>query len=260
MKNETLRSKLRGERQKLSALSWPERFRYIWDYYKPLMAVLLCIILAVSLGVTIYQSARMERVLNVFMIDSDGIRADTEGLAAGFGEYIGGLEKNQEIMVDAGMTLGEDAAGAYAMANQMKLTAAITSGDADVLLFDREGYESYRKLGGFRDLRGILPEERLKAWEDRLVYDHLEMAGETEEMSEAAQTEAVSGELVPVALRLDDSELLQAYEVYPDGEVYGLILEKGAHADTGMLFFDYLLQNTEDKEQSRTTENGEEQK
>lgn len=252
---------IREELKKLSGLSWGERLGYIWDYYKPLMAAILLIIFLVSMGVEIYQNLQKEQLLDVYFVNSNNLFVDSEAMTSEFTEYIGGLEKNQEINIDTTLSLEEGNLNQFSTASQTKITALASSKAIDVLVMDEETFDKYYAEGFFADLGALLSEEQLEAWSDLLIYrepvteeepyEQLELSSETElstgdekgvqeQKSLDAQPESDTG--VVAAIDLTDAPALQKYEVYSDKKVYGGIFVNSEYRELFGQFFEFLLQ------------------
>ena len=100
MDDRSIQETIREEWKKLSKLSWGERIVYIWDYYKPLMAAIACVILAISIGVSIYHNMQINTLLNAYFINCNALDADGDAIAADFAAYLGGIGEKDEIHVD----------------------------------------------------------------------------------------------------------------------------------------------------------------
>lgn len=143
MDGRSIQETIREEWKKLSKLSWGERIVYIWDYYKPLMAAIACVILAISIGVSIYHNMQINTLLNAYFINCNALDADGDAIAADFAAYLGGIGEKDEIHVDTMTTLDDEDMSNYGTANQMKMTAYIAAGDVDVLLLNQSAYDKY---------------------------------------------------------------------------------------------------------------------
>ncbi len=224
MDDKSLKDTIREEWKKLSGLTWGKRLGYIWDYYKPLMLGFLGILMVISVAAAMIRNARTETVFQGCLINSAGILSDIpEQMSQEFGDYLGGLEKNQEILIT---TMGYDPedVSQYGVANQMKLTTMMAAGDLDVFLMDEETYGELQNLGAFRDLQELLTQEQLEAWEDLLHYDK----------------DAETGEEGIFALRLDGAPVIEKYQLY-SGPVYAAVMTGSGRPETGIQFFQYLM-------------------
>ena len=70
MDERSIREIIREELKKLKGMTWGQRLGYIWDYYKPLMAAILAVILVISIGVSIYRNMQLHSVYGYFLLRS----------------------------------------------------------------------------------------------------------------------------------------------------------------------------------------------
>lgn len=226
MDERSIREIIREELKKLKGMTWGQRLGYIWDYYKPLMAAILAVILVISIGVSIYQNMQINHLLNVYFVNCNSAEMDAQAVTDDFAEYIGGIGEKDEILIDTSIVLDAEDTSQYSMASQMKFTAVAAAGDIDVAVFDAEQYEKYRDGYGLEDLSNVLSEEQLSRWEDALVY------GKDEE----------TGEEIPVALDVQKVSLIEKYDVYNGEKAYAAVMANSSHTDMSAKFLEYLMQ------------------
>ncbi len=217
-----LRNWLRTEYGKLKALTWRQRIGYVWDYYKPGMVVIIIVIVLINIGVTMYRNINTDTILSVYLINALYDMDDDSELTEEYLAYIGGLEANQDFVLDSTVALdSSDSQVGYT--NQIKFTTLAAAGSIDVCLMDPDAFDTYVDMDFFGDLREVLPEEDLDKWSDLLVY-----------------TTNEDGEEFPCALDMSSSPVLLEREMYPEG-VYGGISANGKQIDNSASFFEWLL-------------------
>ncbi|MCC8049188.1 MAG: hypothetical protein LIP10_00820 [Clostridiales bacterium] len=221
-RKERIKDKIREETGKLKLLSWKDRLIYVWDYYKPQMAGILAVIFVIYLGVTIYHNLQIDTIFSVYMVNCDSYTVDDEALLADFTDYAGGLEDNEEIVIDTSVFLDEDDSS-YSYAYQMKFTAVLTAKMVDVILADPDTMEEYAAYSYFIDLRDILTEEQLAEWSELLVY-----------------LEDQDGESAPYAIDLTGTAVADEYGLYDD-TVYGAVVINGENIEMAPTFFDWMF-------------------
>lgn len=214
-----LRVVIREELKKMSGMTWGQRLGYIWDYYKPLLAAILGIFVAIYIGVTIYHNLQQIDVIQVYMVDSNALDIDTEEIAAEFGAFIGGLKKNEVITIDTSLTENEDDVSQYAMASRVKVMALTSGGGMDMLLLKEEVYEKYLAEGMLQAMDDILSEEQKEKWSDLLMES--------------------SGKIYGVDVQ--DSPVLQRYNAYNGEKVYAVLSVNAAHLEMCDDFLEYIL-------------------
>ena len=99
MDERSIREVIREELKKLKGMTWGQRLGYIWDYYKPLMAAILAVILVISIGVSIYRNMQINHLLNVYFVNCNSTELDAQAITDDFAEYIGGIGAKDEILL-----------------------------------------------------------------------------------------------------------------------------------------------------------------
>lgn len=225
MEDGTWRDRLKEEWKKLSKLTWKERFGYIWDYYKPQMAILVGILLLVNIGMTVYRNMQIEEILQAYLVNCNSMEVDAMEVSEGFAEYLGGLEEHQVAVVNTTLIEeGKDAPQSQSsMAETMKLTALMAAQDMDVVVLDELAYEAYLEKGFLMDLSGVLSKEQKTQWQEKLVNEKGE-----------------SGSAV-YAVDVTDSEVLTGQDAYFGRTAYAAVIVNSVNVDMGLVFIEYLL-------------------
>lgn len=190
-----LRDELQKEKKKLSRLSFGGKLQYIFDYYKFwILGVVVLIGLVWSVGSTILHNKPTgfyAMLLNAGGTDLSG-QAD-EAAGAAFAEAAGLDDEKQKIIVDTSATFNPNDQSQFSMAQNAKIAALYQSHDIDVMVADPGVFTYYALNGSFVDLRDVLDDETLVAYEaagqvyyiDQHVQELLDQTdyGDLEEMS-----------------------------------------------------------------------------
>jgi hypothetical protein len=180
--DKTFKDTMKEERTKLKDMSWKDKIWYIWEYYKfPIIGVVLAVFLVGSIGTAVYNN-RFDTAISFVVINSqypsEEVAAD-EYFDQGFRQFIG-LDENTRIDVDYSMSLSFDTETMteYTYAQLAKITAIIASKELDVMISTPDTIDHYGSMGGFMDLRDILPDDLYEQVEDRLYTVTAEETGE----------------------------------------------------------------------------------
>lgn len=190
-----LRDELQKEKKKLSRLSFGGKLQYIFDYYKFwILGVVVLIGLVWSVGSTILHNKPTgfyAMLLNAGGTDLSG-QAD-EAAGAAFAEAAGLDDEKQKIIVDTSATFNPNDQSQFSMAQNAKIAALYQSHDIDAMVADPGVFTYYALNGSFVDLRDVLDDETLAAYEaagqvyyiDQHLQELLDQTdyGELEEMS-----------------------------------------------------------------------------
>lgn len=191
----SLRDELQKEKKKLSRLSFGGKLQYIFDYYKFwILGVVVLIGLVWSVGSTILHNKPTgfyAMLLNAGGTDLSG-QAD-EAAGAAFAEAAGLDDGKYKIIVDTSATFNPNDQSQFSMAQNAKIAALYQSHDIDAMVADPGVFTYYALNGSFVDLRNVLDDETLTAYEaagqvyyiDQHVQELLDQTdyGDLEEMS-----------------------------------------------------------------------------
>lgn len=191
----SLRDELQKEKKKLSRLSFGGKLQYIFDYYKFwILGVVVLIGLVWSVGSTILHNKPTgfyAMLLNVGGTDLSG-QAD-EAAGAAFAEAAGLDDGKYKIIVDTSATFNPNDQSQFSMAQNAKIAALYQSHDIDAMVADPGVFTYYALNGSFVDLRDVLDDETLAAYEaagqvyyiDQHLQELLDQTdyGDLEEMS-----------------------------------------------------------------------------
>lgn len=191
----SLRDELQKEKKKLSRLSFGGKLQYIFDYYKFwILGAVVLIGLVWSVGSTILHNKPTgfyAMLLNAGGTDLSG-QAD-EAAGAAFAEAAGLDDEKQKIIVDTSATFNPNDQSQFSMAQNAKIAALYQSHDIDAMVADPGVFTYYALNGSFVDLRDVLDDETLAAYEvagqvyyiDQHVQELLDQTdyGDLEEMS-----------------------------------------------------------------------------
>ena len=190
-----LRDDLKMEKKKLSRLSFGEKLQYIFDYYKFwILGVVVLVGLVWSVGSTILHNKPTgfyAMLLNAGGTDLSG-QAD-EAAGAAFAETAGLDDGRYKIIVDTSASFNPNDQNQFSMAQNAKIAALYQTHEIDVMVADPGVFTYYALNGSFVDLRDVLDDETLAAYEaagqvyyiDQHMQELLDQTdyGDLEEMS-----------------------------------------------------------------------------
>ena len=229
--DKTMKDSLREERHKLKDMSFKDKIWYIWEYYKfPIIGVLLAIAFIASIGTALYNN-RFETGLSCVILNSTTGTLSGENDPAdhyfeqGFRPYAG-IPEDVKIVVDHSMsiTFDDSAMNEFAYAEMAKLTAMISSKELDVLIGKKDTMDHYAGLGGFADLKELLPPE---------VYDKIKDNIYT-------VTDEETGEDVACGLSIKNTDFQKKTGLSIDEPVLA-VLSNSTHTDTCVALICYVF-------------------
>ena len=157
------------EQETFKALDGRQKLQYIWDYYKLPLAV-LCIFLYI-IGYSLYgHFTHKETLLCTALVNVSAGEALTEQLNTGFLDFTGADRKKEQLELYTWLYLTDDENSPYheyTYASRMKILAAINNKELDVVLMNKEAFDSFSQNGYLCNL------EELLAAEDTALYNQL---------------------------------------------------------------------------------------
>lgn len=242
----SLKGRFHEEVRKLKELKGKARLQYIWDYYKPLMAIILAIALIITLIVQMVHNSKIDTILNIAVVNGVGFEDDSqEPLVSGFAEYAGiTLDEWTQVSVDSSMSMTPGQMDTYTMSSMTKIMAMAGARSLDVMLMPEDVFEYYAKRGMFERMDVVLPEDVYKANEDKMclsaVYTDEEQSENMDEMREGVDSEAEpQGEQLPFGVRLDNTGDLAGLCHYKP--VVAAVVASAGNWDNSVKFVQYLL-------------------
>ncbi len=184
-----------------------KKLEYLWMYYKGWLAGALCLVLAVSVGVTMYKGMHTTVLLNAVVIGGDDLKA--EWLMESFAQYAEIGEKDGVVQIRT--NIPDDGGG---MMSTTALTTLMGADAIDVLVCPADVYEDYDGHDGFFNMKEILGEK-------------------AEEYGDAVLENGVCLK----AGNILEKEQMTAYE-----EIYVAIPVNSQNPETAVKFVEYLLQ------------------
>ena len=234
-------------REAFARMTLPQRLDYIFEYYK--FPLVLLLIAAVALGSWLYYTVTRKEPL-LYLGYANIAVGDTldSALGEGFTRSVGGDPGKTEVRVYRGLYLSSDPSvqdHQYAYASRLKVMAAITSGQLDVLLMNREAYDILSS-GGY-----LLPLEELLKRDSALF---LRIGGRLTENTVILKDNSIEHQLdesIPyqaVTETAANAVLISPFELFKQagfsGEVYLGVIGNSTRLDTVLQYIGYLTSDT----------------
>ncbi len=180
--DKTIKDTLREERNKIKNMSVKDKLWYIWEYYKiPIIIAVVSVILISSIGSAVYNN-RFETALSCVILNSSPTgEADSvdDYFNQGFRQYID-LKEDAKIDVDYSMspTFDESSMNEFTYAQLAKITAMISSKGLDVMIGKPDTIDHFGEMGGFVDLKELLPADVYDKVKENLYFVTNQETGE----------------------------------------------------------------------------------
>lgn len=233
----------RENREAFAGMTLSQRLGYIFEYYKfPLVLILIAV---VALGSMLYYRITYRDTL-LYLAYANvavGNTLDTE-LGEGFTRSIGADPGKFEVKVYRNLYLTNDASvqdHQYSYASRLKLMAAMTGGQLDVMLMNREAYDIMSSGGYLLPLEELLKQDSTlfqriggRLTKNTVVIEDNEIE---HRLDESVPFQAVT-ETEANAILVSPFEMFERAEF--SGDVYLGVIGNSARMDTVLQYIDYL--------------------
>ncbi|MCR5743483.1 MAG: hypothetical protein K6F92_07185 [Lachnospiraceae bacterium] len=167
---EAIKKTFDGEKKKLSAMTWEERFSYIWSYYKvPILLGTFIIIVLIYL-INVFATRKDTMLMGVIIGDGATNKAAVEVELA---RYLG-LDQKQQVDIQQGIYLTHGYSTGVNTGNMggaSQIMAYIATRELDFYIASEDGlnYMISNKIS--KDLQTYLPADIYEELSDRIVTD-----------------------------------------------------------------------------------------
>ena len=228
-------------REALANMNLFQRLDHIFEYYK--FPLVLALIAVVALGSVIYYRVTHREAL-LYVAYANISVGDTldEALSAGYGEAIGANPRRSEVKLYRALYLSQDATvqnHEYAYASQLKVMAAMASGQLDVMLMNREAYDIMSAGGYLLPLTDLLDEGLAARVSGRIVSNTV--------ILEDNDIEHRLDESIPYRAETEEAAnglLISAFPLFEradfSGDVVLGVIGNSARTDAVLQYIDYL--------------------
>lgn len=222
----------KDEGAKLKKMTFNEKVRYIWEYYKiHIFLTALTIFLLISFGQIIYRNIKYDSVFHCAMVNNMLSIDQEEYIIEEFGNYLNIDKEHETLTFDSGyMFLWENSSYSdTSYTSRMKVASALAAQVIDIFVADETYIISAALETQLYDLKEVLPEDIYAAVEDKLFYtagdDGIERAYAVD-LSSSPYT------------YINDSENGILYQEPP----YYAIVINTEHLDTSIEFLKFILE------------------
>ena len=235
-------------REAFARMTLTQRLGYIFEYYK--FPLVLLLIVTVALGSVLYHRITHRDPVLYLAYANIAVGGDLDGaLRDDFLRSVGADPGKNEVIVYSGLYLSADPSAQnhqYSYASRLKLMAAMTGRQLDVLLMNREAYD-IMSAGGY-----LLPLEELLSRDSALNRRVGGRLAENVVILEDNSIENRLDESVPyqaVTETVANALLVSPFDRFAragfSGDVYLGVIGNSPRLDTVLQYIDYLTAETE---------------
>ncbi len=240
------------EREALKNAGFKKKVSYFFYYYK--WHVIAVVLIAAGIFSVAYEMlTSKENAFYAVMLNASELETAAD-FNQGFYEYAGLDLEEYDAYFDTSIriTTDSDIIDDVTMTSTQKLAVYLAAAELDVMVTDSGSIRQYANSSVFYDLREILSEEQIAAYEPYFYYVDMAIVREIEaaqnnlddtyepDYPDPAKPEEME-EPVPVAIYVDNAALLESYYFRGEGVVVS-VYANTTHLDTAVRFIDYLFE------------------
>lgn len=248
-----LMDEFKEEREALKNADFKTRWDYFWEYNKTRTIIIgMCVFFVLVYIHSVL--TQKEDAIFVYMLNS--LPASEESIAKfeeDFAAYAGIDTKEYDMMFDTSITLSTSGLGQAVSDSVQRMTAYIASGKIDVIVGSSDLFVTEANQQIFADLRTILSEEQIAAYEPYFYYvdqAHLDKVNTaeylldiTQELPEAPDPTKPEEMEQPIPVGLFVTDLPKLSDVYYFTGDYAAvgILSNAPHPENALAFVDFMF-------------------
>lgn len=238
-----LKEFLKEEKNKWDSLTWLQRVRYLWDYYK-LPFVILFILIYIPAFMLYRQITHKDTRLFVGLVNIAANDETNRQLSDDYSAYAQLNPRKENFMLYTGWYITTDKDSPYfdyTYASQLKILAAIDAEQLDVVLLDRESFDAFSQNGYLCNMKELLENTSLYPALEPYIVSNVEFVEDNAKdinFDASIEFESVNKEF-PMGLELTNSSVFADAD-YSD-TIYLGVLANTPRAEEAIQYITYLF-------------------
>ena len=240
------------EREALKNAGFKKKVSYFFYYYK--WHVIAAVLIVAGICSIAYEMlTSKENAFYAVMLNATELETAAD-FNQDFYEYADLDLEDYDVYFDTSIRISTDSdiIDDVTMTSTQKLAVYLAAGELDVMVTDSDSIRQYANSSVFYDLREILSEEQIAAYEPYFYYVDMAVVRKIEKAQDnlddtyepdypdPTKPEEME-EPVPVAIYVENAALQESYYFRGEGVVVG-VYANTTHLDTAVRFIDYLFE------------------
>ncbi len=181
-KGHSINDEIKEQKKKFKELSLSEKFQYIWEYYRLIIAAVIAVILVIASFIHAYIRNNYDTVCDIAVCDGKltGYDTDDDLLTTGFTNYLGIDGKKERIHIDYSYTLEEKFMDQDPQISKEKIYVLSQTNNLDGYMSEYKDIDHFcfDTSCFFYDLRELFSTDELDELSEYIIY-HTHSDGET---------------------------------------------------------------------------------
>lgn len=249
-----LMDEFKEERETLKNAGFKAKWDYFWEYNKTRIIIISMFAFLVIAYIYSVLTTKEEAIFVSLLNSVPGNPEAIYNLEEDYAEYAGIDTEEYEIVMDTSISLSESGLGQAVSDAVQRLTAYIASGKIDLIIGGSDMFVTEANQGIFVDLRTVLTEEEIAAYEPYFYYvdqAHIDMIKKpeylldiTKELPKAPDPRKPEEMEKPIPVGLFVSHLNKISDAYYfSGDYSALgILVNAPHPEKALQFVEYVFE------------------
>lgn len=226
-KGHSINDEIKEQKKKFKELSLSEKFQYIWEYYRLIIAAVIAVILVIASFIHAYIRNNYDTVCDIAVCDGKltGYDTDDDFLTTGFTNYLGIDGKKERIHIDYSYTLEEKFLDQDPQISKEKIYVLSQTNNLDGYMSEYKDIDHFcfDTSCFFYDLRELFSTDELDELSEYIIY-HTHRDGET----------------IPVAIDLSNAPEITKTDLTMDQSCYGIV-QSARHPENAADFIRYVF-------------------
>ena len=226
-KGHSINDEIKEQKKKFKELSLSEKFQYIWEYYRLIIATVIAVILVIASFIHAYIRNNYDTVCDIAVCDGKltGYDTDDDLLTTGFTNYLGIDGKKERIHIDYSYTLEEKFLDQDPQISKEKIYVLSQTNNLDGYMSEYKDIDHFcfDTSCFFYDLRELFSTDELDELSEYIIY-HTHSDGET----------------IPVAIDLSNAPEITKTDLTMDQPCYGIV-QSARHPENAADFIRYVF-------------------
>ena len=226
-KGHSINDEIKEQKKKFKELSLSEKFQYIWEYYRLIIAAVIAVILVIASFIHAYIRNNYDTVCDIAVCDGKltGYDTDDDLLTTGFTNYLGIDGKKERIHIDYSYTLEEKFLDQDPQISKEKIYVLSQTNNLYGYMSEYKDIEHvcFDTSCFFYDLRELFSTDELDELSEYIIY-HTHSDGET----------------IPVAIDLSNAPEITKTYLTMDQPCYGIV-QSARHPENAADFIRYVF-------------------
>ena len=176
-KGHSINDEIKEQKKKFKELSLSEKFQYIWEYYRLIIAAVIAVILVIASFIHAYIRNNYDTVCDIAVCDGKltGYDTDDDLLTTGFTNYLGIDGKKERIHIDYSYTLEEKFMDQDPQISKEKIYVLSQTNNLDGYMSEYKDIDHFcfDTSCFFYDLRELFSTDELDELSEYIIYHNL---------------------------------------------------------------------------------------